>query len=427
MDMQLVNTHGLTALAGLNWERGAKPSFFQAFRFGRRPIGYVQFSGRIAEAALTSDASDAFPLAWMLGRSVADATGVVAAVLAVKIDGDTAYYGAQFKDGVVVLHSEALFETAQLVVEWAVQLKRSDLIEDLYVEADFIDIARAVDTGLAPKDLSDIDLDAQDSAPKLTPFFMVTPTRLGILAAVVAVLFLAPKGVELLVNAGSSKQTVEVTSPVKEDGFAVDQAAFAAACISGLDQEWPGVPGWEVKSFGCVVPGAARPIGDTVGAAVWREYGRGDVFAAIPGSGVPSARMAAMLYETWPHPKSIIEGQILTAVEIPTSWALFDPAVSGQAAQPVTAIEDAFVGLIDGSVIRTQVEGANAVYALTVKTDLTEALGRAQMIDGLDVVSVSQTGSKSLLTFEDRHARLFLPEGQVPREIETKGTLQDGL
>lgn len=431
MQARLISFEGQSAVAGLTWGAGGDFGSASRLRFGKRGQGFVTWARRRAETD-QADCLGQVPLAYLIGQLITGAEGVSIALLELS---DGSYWAGEFKGGIIVLEGEHIFVDAQSGLEWAAARKASQLADALFVQSSFVGQARATDAGLEPQELAPLPkVDSLPEAPRVVGFRVVSRKAQLIGGAAIVGLVITVLGVGQLFEYLSAPKASELERPpeVKLQGWAVDNAAFAQACRAALDQDWPGVPGWELTAFGCALPGVPRPVGAVADGIAWREYGRGAAFAAIPGSGVTSARMAALMYSDWPHVVQIVEGRILAGIPVSVSWGKIEDAGEGDAPALLPRLENAFVGIMSrdltlkapptapaSSQPKAAAEPekkAEAVIEVQVQVGLEEALARALKIPEIDVLSVNERAGLSNLVVAPRKARLQRPEGSDANE-----------
>ncbi len=418
MEPRLSFVAGQPVVVGLAWEIGDTPSAAQKVRVGSAGQGFVCFSGSIAEARSAALIGNA-PLAALVATLLAGERDISAAIMPLD---DGGFWGAQFKDGSVLIDSEELFDDAQSSIEWAAQAKRSNAVAQIYLPNDFIDTARVVDTGLDPQTLPDLStLSDEDlaAAPVFKPFYVLTPKRAFTVGSTAAVVALVGWGLSSLVNMRNDRSNAaEVSAPVVMEHFASDASVFARACTAALSEEWPGVPGWEVASIGCALSNSTRPIGDMQSSVVWKEFQRGSRYAAIVGSEVTSARMAEYMLRDWPHLKQVTEGRIIVAHGLETEWVPYI-APSETTIAFETQIENAFISVLEQSsrpqsISVAQGQGqpvANAVQTRSVdlNTSMELAFSLAQALDGIEISAIDYEDGVSTLQLSPTTSRFSRP------------------
>ena len=405
MEPRLSSVGGQPVAVGLTWEIGEQPHLTKTLRLGAAGQGFACYSGSIAEAT-NADLIGKIPLAALVGMSLESEREIVAAIIPLD---DGSFWSAQFKDGSVLIDSEELFDDIQSVLEWAAQAKRSNAVAQIYLPDGFVETTRVADTGLDPQvlpSLSSLSQEKLDSAPVFVAYRVVTPKAALIAGAAVSVLALGSLGISALVDALNAHSDVpRVTEAVVLEQFAVDGSSFAAACVASLSAEWPGVPGWEIASVGCALPRSVRPIGEPEAAVVWKEFKRGERYAAILDSEVTSARMAEFMLRDWPHLKEIEEGRIVVGHGLDVSWVPF--VAPWELVSFGTQIENAFISVLEESAQPLTISfGQGQVVTPTItthqvklNTSLEAAFILAQALDGIEI---------NTITFEDNVSTVLL-------------------
>lgn len=405
MEPRLSSVGGQPVAVGLTWEIGEHPHLTKTLRFGAAGQGFACYSGSIAEAQ-NADLIGNIPLAALVGMLLADEREVIAAVMPLD---DGGFWSAQFKDGSVLIDSEELFDDIQSALEWAAQAKRSNAVAQIYLPDGFVKTAHVTDTGLDPQvlpSLSSLSQERLDNAPVFVAYRVLTPMAALKAGAVVVGFTLGGLSLNALVDALSAQSDVpRVTETVVLEQFAVDGSSFAAACVAALGEEWPGVPGWEIASVGCALPNSVRPIGDPETAVVWKEFQRGERYAAILDSEVTSARMAEFMLRDWPHLKEIEEGRIVVGHGLETDWVPF--VAPGEMVSFGTQIENAFISVLEDSTQPQVISSGQGqvvtptvnTHQVTLNTSLEAAFTLAQALDGIEI---------NTITFEDNVSTVLL-------------------
>lgn len=424
MSAQLATYHGIKVGVGFSWQLRDAPAGLQRIKFGARGQGYVTFNNQTADINAVT-LLGRVPLSWIVGQLIKEQQGISAVVLVLD---DGRHFGVHIEQGVPLVEPEHLFDDSQSAMEWAIQSKRSSFADVIFVAADFLDLARTVDTGVSPHVLPEfgtLDEEILAAAPQVQPYRIITNKSIGIAGLAVGVVAAGIMALPFAVEAFWSKPDAqEVTEFIPTVDLAVDMDDFAQTCVNALGDEWPGVPGWKVARAGCALPGAPRPIGDMNAAVAWKEYERAALFAAIPASGITSARMASYMFQQWPFEKRVIEGQILAARPIDLSWQVF--AMSDVALPEFrTRVENAFASVLAADLpqnLSVQSDPAQAPVptfaTVTLDASMLDAFERSLFMASTDVLAIAEgTDGKTTITLDDRRGRLTINEADMAQYI----------
>ncbi len=424
MSAQLATYHGIKVGVGFSWQLRDAPVGLQRIKFGARGQGYVSFNNQTADINAAS-LLGRVPLSWIVGQLIKDQQGISAVVLLLD---DGRHFGVHIEQGIPLVEPEHLFDDSQSAMEWAIQSKRSSFADAIYVAADFLDLARTVDTGVSPQVLPEfgtLDEEILEAAPQVQPYRIITNKSIGVagfaVGAMAAGIMAFPFAVEMFGGKPDAQDDITFVPTVD---LAVDMNDFAQNCVNALRDEWPGVPGWKVAKFGCALPGAPRPIGDMNAAVAWKEYERVELFAAIPASGITSARMASYMFQQWPFEERVIEGQILAARPIDMSWQVF--AMSDVALPEFrTRVENAFASVLAADLPQTLFVQSDPAQppaptfaTVTLDTSMLDAFERSLFMASTDVLAIAEdTRGKTTITLDDRRGRLTINEADMAQYI----------
>lgn len=416
MSGQVATYLGQKVTVGLHWRLADAPTGSRLYKFGDAGLGFVSLGSQLAETT-SADATGTMALSWLAGQLIKDQDGIAAVVLPLE---DGRHLGVHIEHGLPLVEAERLFGDAQTAVEWAIQSKRSSFADTIFVASDFVEIARAVDAGVAPQILPEFDTLAEEvlaAAPKVEPYKVIGTRQLALggvgLASVAALLIFLPAVIGYFTDSSSEMDLPPVIPTVD---LAIDMPSFAQSCVIALRGEWPGVPGWQVARTGCALPGAPRPFGDMNEAVAWKEYTRKPSYQQIPASGITSARMAAYMFQEWPFEEQVIEGQILAARSIELEYSVFEPV--GTAVPDFrTRLENAFVSVLSEHLPKTLSPAADPAqptlptYAtLSLNTSMADAFEKALFMPATDVLAIEENGETTKITLDDRRARLTVDE-----------------
>lgn len=431
MVAQLSTYQDLEVGVGFSWQLRDAPTGLQSVKFGAQGQGFVSFNDRTAELTAVSLLGKP-PLSWIVGQLIKDQQGISAVVLMLD---DGSHFGVHIEHGIPLVEPEHLFDDSQSAIEWAVQSKRSSFADAIFVPADFLDLARTVDTGVSPEalpDLGTLDEDTFAAAPQGQSYRIISGKSVGAAGCAVGVMaagiWLYPFVSEAYFSKPVEQEVTVVSATID---LAVDMNDFAQTCTNALRAEWPGVPGWTVARTGCSLPGVPRPIGDINTAVAWKEYARQQQFSAIPSSGITSARMASYMFQQWPFEERVIEGQILAARPIDLSWQIFEPS---ETVLPEfrTRVENAFVSVLAEDLPQTLSMESNAFQrpqtsgTVKLKTSMLDAFERSLFMPETDVLAISEDAEGTTITLDDRRSRLTIKEAEMAQYIsDTEETFDE--